>query len=104
MSMITNPFYFAHAFSPENKAAVYEVIYRRRDIRHFRSDPIPEEALASILQAAHHAPSVGFMQPWNFVLIKDQIIKQQVAALFERENALAAEVFQNERQKLYRSL
>ena len=99
-----DPSYLVHAFSPESKAAVYEAIYRRRDIRHFRSEPTPEETLAAILQAAHHAPSVGFMQPWNFVLIQEESTKQQVAVLFERENALAATVYDNERQQLYRSL
>jgi len=98
------PSYLAHAFSTESKAAVYDVIYRRRDIRRFRSEPIPEETLAAILQAAHHAPSVGFMQPWNFILIKDQEIKQKVSMLFERENAIAADLYENERKNLYCSL
>src|SRR5260370_21706641 len=96
--------FLAHAFLTESKAAVYEVIYGRSDIRRFRSEPIPEETLAAILQAAHRAPSVGFMQPWNFVLIKEQSIKRQVSVLFERENALAATVYENERQQLYHSL
>ena len=96
--------YLAHAFSPESKAAIYEVMYRRRDIRRFRSEPLPDETLAAILQAAHHAPSVGFMQPWNFVLIREQRTKQQVAALFEQENERASLVYDDERQKLYRSL
>src|SRR5258708_8312252 len=93
-----------HAFSMESKAAIYEVMYRRRDIRRFRPEPIPEETLAAILQAAHRAPSVGFMQPWNFVLIKEQSIKRQVSVLFERENALAPTVYENERQQLYHTL
>src|SRR5579871_4937675 len=101
---MTDTPYLKNAFPPASKAAIYEVIYRRRDIHYFRPDPLPEEAIVSILQAAHHAPSVGFMQPWNFVLIKDKCIKQQVAAVFERENALAAKVYDNERQKLYHSL
>jgi hypothetical protein len=96
-------FYLAHAFSAESKAAIYEVMYRR-DIRCSRSEPPSDEALAAIVQAAHHASSVGFMQPWNFVLMKEQRTKQQVALLFEQENALAATVYENERQKLYRSL
>ena len=65
----------AHAFSMESKAAIYEVMYRRRDIRRFRPEPLPEETLAVILQAAHHAPSVGFMQPWNFVLMREPSVQ-----------------------------
>ena len=48
---------------------LYEAIEGRRDIRHFRPDPIGPEVLARILLAAHHAGSVGFMQPSNFLLI-----------------------------------
>jgi hypothetical protein len=53
-------------FTPEEQAAVYKCIFNRRDIRgQFLADPIPDEVLGRILRAAHHAPSVGFMQPWT---------------------------------------
>ncbi len=53
-----------HAFSEAERAAVYKAIVSRRDVRReFLSDPIPEDVLARILSAAHHVPSVGFMQP-----------------------------------------
>jgi len=55
--------------SKEEKMGVYKAIYNRRDIRTFLKNPIPIEKLKNILLAAHHAPSVGFMQPWNFILI-----------------------------------
>jgi 5,6-dimethylbenzimidazole synthase len=58
-------------FPPDWRRGVYEAIERRRDIRSFRSDPIPANALARILSAAHHAGSVGFSQPWNFILIDE---------------------------------
>ena len=44
---------------------VYEAIRTRRDVREFRSDPLPDDVLLRILDAAHRAPSVGFMQPWG---------------------------------------
>jgi nitroreductase len=58
-------------FSAADRDVFYRVIERRRDVRAFRPDPIPSETLYRILGAAHHAPSVGLMQPWNFIVIQD---------------------------------
>lgn len=93
-----------HAFSEEEKAALYRAIRERRDIRRFRSDPIPAATLARILDAAHHAPSVGFMQPWNFILIRDPATRQRVEAAFRRANAEALAQFSGERQQQYAGL
>lgn len=60
-----------HAFSPEERAAVYRAIAERRDMRHFSGGEVPAEVLARLLEAAHHAPSVGLMQPWRFVRVSD---------------------------------
>ena len=65
-------------FSPAEQAALYRVIESRRDVRAFRTDPIGTDALARILDAAHHAPSVGLMQPWNFIVIRDAATKARV--------------------------
>ena len=63
-------------FTAEEQAAVYKCIFNRRDIRsQFLPDPIPDAVLARILRAAHHAPSVGFMQPWDFVIVRDGAVK-----------------------------
>lgn len=83
---------------------VYEAIYSRRDIRKFRPGPVPEDVILRILDAAHHAGSVGFMQPWNFIVIRDLGRRAQMKEVFERENARAAENYSGERQTLYRSL
>lgn len=83
---------------------VYEAIHARRDIRRFRPDPVPEDRLLRILEAAHHAPSVGFMQPWNFILIRDLDLRRRVRAGFERENRRAAGLYRGRRRELYRSL
>ena len=58
------------AFSEGERASVYRAIFERRDVRRFRPDPLPEATVTRILEAAHHAPSVGFMQPWNFIIIR----------------------------------
>jgi 5,6-dimethylbenzimidazole synthase len=83
---------------------VYEAIHGRRDIRHFRPDPVPDEVLIRILQAAHHAGSVGFMQPWNFILVRSRELRHQICQIFQRENATAADHYSGERRALYDSL
>jgi len=61
-------------FTEDEKKGFYKAVYSRRDVRsHFISKPIKNEILSKILNAAHHAPSVGFSQPWNFILIKDDL-------------------------------
>ena len=73
-----------YAYSTEEKAAIYKVIRERRDMRHFLPTPVDSAILHKILVAAHHAPSVGLMQPWRFIRITDikirQAIHQQVDA------------------------
>lgn len=91
-------------FSPAERAALYRVIESRRDVRAFRTDPIATETLARILGAAHHAPSVGLMQPWNFIVIRDAATKARVKALFEVQNARAVANYAGARADLYRSL
>jgi len=94
----------AYEFSPQKKQGLYEAIYKRRDIRHFNSSPIDPAVLGRILDAAHHAGSVGFMQPWNFLIIDDQNLKEKVASNFKNASATAAKKFSGDRQQLYKSL
>jgi len=92
-----------HAFSTDERAAVYRAIFERRDCRHFRPDPIPDDVLGRLLVAAHHAPSVGFMQPWNFLVIRSAEVRARIKAAFERSNAEAAARFEGGRAEAYRS-
>jgi 5,6-dimethylbenzimidazole synthase len=91
-------------FPPAERRGVYRAIYSRRDIRHFRGDPIPDQVLARIIQAAHLGPSVGFMQPWDFILIRDLSVRQQIKELFLRERQAAACFFDEPRRSHYLSL
>jgi 5,6-dimethylbenzimidazole synthase len=91
-------------FSDSERAAVYRAIFERRDCRRFLPDPLPDAVLARMLAAAHHAPSVGFMQPWNFILIRSQVIRLEIKAAFERANAQAAAAFPGARGALYQTL
>lgn len=95
----------AQAFSDIDKAAVYRAIETRRDVRdQFLPEPLPDDLVAKLLAAAHAAPSVGFMQPWNFTLVKNPATRQRAFEAFSRANAEAAEMFAGEKQDLYRSL
>lgn len=95
----------AHAFGAEERNAVYRAIFTRRDVRsQFLPQSIPDEVLSRILTAAHHAPSVGFMQPWNFLLVQSPQVKQKVHAAFARANAEAATMFPDEKRQLYSQL
>lgn len=77
-------------FSNDDIAAVYRVIAERRDVRHFLSDPIDPDLMVRVLQAAHLAPSVGFMQPWRFIRIVDPAQRQAVYELVEQERIATA--------------
>ncbi|GAB3284725.1 5,6-dimethylbenzimidazole synthase [Parahaliea aestuarii] len=70
----------------------------------FLPDPVPEDVLARLLQAAHHAPSVGFMQPWDFLLIESRDTRRAVKALFDGANDRAARHYAGERGERYRRL
>jgi 5,6-dimethylbenzimidazole synthase len=92
-------------FSDEERAAVYRAIEERRDVRaHFVSDPVPDDVLLRVLGAAHHAPSVGFSQPWRFIVVRERARREAVHALFERANADAAAAYDDERGAAYRKL
>jgi 5,6-dimethylbenzimidazole synthase len=92
-------------FLEEDRHGLYKTLFNRRDVRsQFRPDPVPEDVLARVLYVAHHAPSVGFMQPWKFTLVTDTEVKEKVHYLYEQANEAAASEFEDERQKQYRQL
>ena len=77
-------------YSDAEIATVYRVIRERRDMRHFRPEPLDPALLQRLLQAAHHAPSVGYMQPWRFIRISDAALREQLHALVEQERQRTA--------------
>ncbi|MCB5185502.1 5,6-dimethylbenzimidazole synthase [Methylobacillus gramineus] len=76
-----NPF----AFPDSQVAGVYRAIQERRDMRHFRPGKIDAEILHKLLDAAHHAPSVGLMQPWRFIRITSDPLRQKIYDLVQEE-------------------
>ena len=92
----------SHPFPDAARDAVYQAIFSRRDVRsQFLPTPIPEAVLSRLLMAAHHAPSVGFMQPWNFLLIRSEETKARVQGIFRKANDEARSQFADDRKELY---
>lgn len=92
-------------FTEAERAGVYKAIAFRRDVRgQFTSAPIPPEVLARLLAAAHRAGSVGFMQPWDFIIVRDPEIRRQVLDSFLRERDRAAHLYEGARRELFLSL
>ncbi|RAU20376.1 5,6-dimethylbenzimidazole synthase [Paramagnetospirillum kuznetsovii] len=84
---------------------VYRAILTRRDTRgEFLPDPVADDVLSRILTAAHHAPSVGFMQPWSFLIIRDSNVRRRVHDAFVKAHAEAALMFPEDQRDVYRSL
>jgi len=78
-------------FSSKERETLYRVIHARRDMRHFAGGTVESAVLQRILEAAHAAPSVGFMQPWRFVRITDPSLREKLAELVETERQHTAE-------------
>ncbi|WP_429206750.1 5,6-dimethylbenzimidazole synthase [Massilia sp. UYP11] len=77
-------------FSSADIDAVYSVIANRRDVRHFIPGEVSEEVLLRLLTAAHQAPSVGLMQPWRFIRIKDGAVREQICQIVDDERQATA--------------
>ncbi|KSW26637.1 MULTISPECIES: 5,6-dimethylbenzimidazole synthase [Pseudomonas] len=80
-----------HAYSPEERAAIYRAIAERRDMRHFSGGEVAPALLARLLEAAHQAPSVGLMQPWRFIRITRPALREAIHGLVEAERVKTAE-------------
>ena len=80
----------AQDFSAAETQAVYRAIHERRDMRHFAGGAVAPDLLRRLLDAAHHAPSVGFMQPCRFIRIRDAALRQRLHATVEQERVLTA--------------
>jgi len=94
-----------HCFNDAERDALYQTIFSRRDVRgQFTSAPIPIEVLSRLLMAAHYAPSVGFMQPWNFIVIRSGETKRKIHKLFKQAHDEAAGMFEGEQRDVYRKL
>jgi len=81
----------AEIFTGEECAIAHRVIHARRDMRHFTAGAhVKANILQRLLEAAHAAPSVGFMQPWRFIRITRPKLRQQLASMVEEERQKTA--------------
>ena len=91
-------------FTQAEKDGLYKAIFTRRDVRsRFINKPIDEEILVRILNAAHHAPSVGFSQPWNFILIKNKSTRQKIKESFDEEIKCSSVLIEEPKRSKYLS-
>lgn len=90
LAVPTDPADPLHAFGSEERSGVYRAIHERRDMRHFSGGVVADEVLLRLLRAAHHAPSVGFMQPWRFIRVRSCELRTNIHALVEQERVMTA--------------
>ena len=81
-----------------------ELLRWRRDVRSFRSDPVDARLLEHLIGLASRAPSVGYSQPWRFVLVESAACRESIQANFERCNREAMDSYSGEKAQLYASL
>lgn len=91
-------------FDDAFRTSLHDLIAWRRDVRHFRTDPLPPDALERLIGMACLAPSVGLSQPWRFVIVDDPVRRQAVIESFTACNADALNSYSDERAKRYASL
>ena len=89
----------AKCFNDSDREAVYRAIYERRDMRHFVRDPVDPIVLQRLLDAAHHAPSVGFMQPWRITRITDPALRAALHETVDRERLATADALGKRRDE-----
>ncbi len=90
-------------FEEAEQELLEDILSHRRDVRgnRFKQDAIPEDAINKIIRAGLLAPSVGFSQPWEFVVIQDNATKKAIKATFVEENEKALSQFTEVQQKDY---
>ncbi len=95
----------AAGFDETARQAIYKAIRERRDVRRgFLPEPLPDELLHTLLDAAHHAPSVGLMQPWRFIVIRDIGVRQSIHNIFLDANQQALASYEGERRQSYANM
>ena len=94
----------AMRFEPADADVLHRLLAWRRDVRHFRPDPVDEAALARLRRAMDRAPSVGNARPWRVVRVEDPALRAAVRAEFARCQAEAALGYEGDRRAAYARL
>ena len=101
---MTRPEHPAPVFDARFRAAFHDLLRWRRDVRHFRPDPVADAALARALDAFRLAPSVGLSEPWRLVRVDSAAARAKVIANFEQSNAEALAGYSDEKARIYAGL
>lgn len=89
-----------HRYSEPEIDALWRVLRERRDMRHFvTGQPLPDGCLERLIDAAHLAPSVGYMQPWRFLRITDPALRRGILTLVEAERLKTADALPSRREE-----
>ncbi|UTW55934.1 5,6-dimethylbenzimidazole synthase [Kordiimonas sp. SCSIO 12610] len=91
-------------FDAPFRETLNDLLAWRRDVRHFKTDPVDRDIVLDCLKTVSIGPSVGNSQPWRFVLVDDQNRLQKLTELFEATNAEALSDFAGDSAKLYATL
>jgi 5,6-dimethylbenzimidazole synthase len=91
-------------FTAKDADILAQIQLWRRDVRHFRTDPIPEFQIERLERSMDCAPSVGNARPWRILRVESPELRAAVRAEFERCNSLAADTYPEDRQRAYRAL
>jgi len=100
MGTTSPPIVFDEAFV----ARLRDLLVWRRDVRHFRRDPLPSSALEDLIELACLAPSVGLSQPWRFVVVDNVTLRAAIRGAFATANAEALAAQSPGRAALYARL
>ncbi|MGY3239528.1 MULTISPECIES: 5,6-dimethylbenzimidazole synthase [unclassified Bradyrhizobium] len=92
------------AFDDAFRQHLRELFVWRRDVRRFRSDPLPGGAMERLIETACLSPSVGLSQPWRFVIVDDAVRRRAVIDDFKACNAEALSCYSGERAGRYAAL
>ena len=76
-----------------NEMGLFETIHSSRALRRFKPDPVPDDVLVRILDAAIRAPSAGNGQNWLFVVVKSRDQRQRIGKIYRRAGAMVADFY-----------
>lgn len=94
------------SFNETDCQTLEDILRLRRDVRgnFFTDEAVSEELITRLIKAALYAPSVGYSQPWQFVIIRNKTIKQQIFQSFQQANELGSRQFSGEKKRNYKAL